>query len=433
MSLLSLNDNQQRRRRKLGLTLKLLCVASLQAGLAHAAEWSVRGNVYQLLGYDDNVFMRSNDRDSVGAFQYRIIPTINFKHQTDASEINAHASYGTQVYPDIPQFDQNIQNYGVDGTYNTTRIDWGLNFNYSITPTRYNAVQDSGDFLTSADKDTWTISPTMAVKLTALDSLVFRPSYSESSFVRTAGVRSGQNIDNFNSYQDNNTKTIDIGWSRLWTEKYNSDLSVYYSQYEFTRTSDREASDSSSIGRNNESYGINFANNYLLNENWSLSGSVGFRHTVSGAFQNNPELANDGFLANMNADYKGENYGANLGFFRSLMPSNLGQLQESTGTTLHFFYKFNERLSAQLDTSYLNSSFINAGQSNDRDNITVHPAVNWMLDKDWTLTAAYRFRTQDRTGAFDALNQTSTQSSSADSNFFIFSVNYNWPGLKVSR
>ena len=398
------------------------------SGTAAAAEWSTRANIQQFFGYDDNVFMRPTDTQ--GSFQYKIIPTLSFLHRTDVSEINAHASYGTQIFPDAPQFDQDIQNYGLNGMYKTDRIDWGLNFNYSIIPTRNTAIQDAGDFSTAAERATWAVSPSMAYKLSEIDSLILSPSYSESSFDNTS--TSGNAT--LNSFRNNITKSVNLGWQRIWTERYNTNLSFFYSNFEFEQSGSGiifipntnipiTLNSGSGFFSSNDSYGFNFANNYRWSDNWNLTGSIGFRHSESSSIQGSS--SSSGFLANIGAHYNAENYDAGVTFSRSLVPSNFGQLQELTGTTLHFNYKFDERLTAGLDMSYQDSNVVNAANSFQRENIVVHPSINWLLAKDWSLNASYRYRVQDLNFNNQPIN--------ADSNLFLFSVNYRWPGLKVSK
>ena len=43
-----------------------------------------------------------------------IVPLISFQHKTDASEISANASYGTQLYTEIERLNQDFQNYSIN-------------------------------------------------------------------------------------------------------------------------------------------------------------------------------------------------------------------------------------------------------------------------------------------------------------------------------
>lgn len=420
----------------MGSRLLVLWAGLLAGGDAVADEWSTRANIYQLFGYEDNVCMRQenlgcdNKPGGVrGSFQYRIIPTLNFVHRTDVSEVNAHVSYGTQVFTDIPRFNQDIQSYGLDATYNTERIKWGMDFKYAITPTRNQAIQDSGNFTNNAENASWSISPMMSVALTPIDNLILSPSYGESSFSVQQSSNGATDTNDTPLFRNNVRKGVSLGWQRNWSQLYSSNVDFSYSNFEF----DFPARDNNpGLSRSNDSYSFNLANHYQWSQNWDLNGSVGVRYVETSPYLSTPGSSSTGFLANLGANYSGENYEAGISFSRSLSPSNFGQLQELTGTTLHFNYKIDERLSAGLNMSYQDSSLVNATAPIDRENIVVHPSVNWLLDKDWSLNASYRFRTQERVNTLNAGNANSG-TFSAESNFFMFSVNYKWPGLKLSR
>lgn len=382
----------------------------LGSNVAYAAEWSVKGNVAQSLGYDDNV--RMSPTNSQGSFEYKIIPTIRFQHKTESTEVTGNASYGTQVYTDIPALDQDIQKYGVKGLYKTERIDWGMGFDYSVLPTRNTANDDSGDFNTVSSNTTWALNPSLRYKLSEIDSLVFTPSYRETTFQSTTA----------SNFRNSETKSVSMAWQRQWTELYSSSLSAFYSNFESERGSVTQEPAPSTFN----STGINFSNSYTWTESWQLTGAVGVRYTESNNPQQGINTSSFGFLANAGVNYNAENYTTALTFSRGLIPSNFGQLQEQTGVNWHFTYRIDERLTTSLDTGYQNSTLVNEDSSIKRDNLLVQPAVNWMLTPDWKLTGSYRFRTQD-------INRSANAVTTSDSNMFMLSINYNWPGLNLSR
>lgn len=391
----------------------------------YAAEWSVAGHVDQAFAYDDNVRMFPGGIKE-GSFWYRILPTLTFAHKTDASEVSANASYGTQVYTDLPQFDQDIQHYGLNGVYRTDRIDWGGSFSYSILPVRNQGFQ-TGNFDSNATNDSWSVAPSIAYRLSEIDSLIFVPSYSKTSFSNqsAAEASSFRNFDNIN---------LNLAWQRMWTERYSTNISLFGAILDSTNGS------SSSTGVNNanpqtvtnNSVGINFGNSYDLSQNWKLDGTVGVRHTDTKV--NSIQSSSIGFLANAGVRYTDENYNTGLYFSRSLNPSNFGQLQEQTIVGMDFGYRIFEHLSVGLRTDFQHSSIVNStGLSNNinsrnRDNLVVQPSVNWGFARDWSMSGTYRYRTQDTDSSFST-----TANGNAESNMFMLSVNYRWPGFRLSK
>jgi hypothetical protein len=400
--------------------------------VSQSGEWSLKGSLDQSLSYDDNVLMLGKNQASEGSrgsFQYRIIPVITFQHKTDVSEVHADALYGTQIFTDIPELDQKIQNYGIGGLYKTEKFDWGLTSNLSITPSRNTAVQNGGDFNTNSDMTTWSVSPSVSYKIDDINSLILSPTYSETTFSNpgSSPPNTGNFNNNFNNYDSTN---VDLTWQRLWTDRYTSGVSLFYNNYntQFQANNGRPPTPSSF-----DSIGVNFSNDYAWSENWKLDGTVGVRHTESN--NNNVNSSSFGFLADTGINYTGESFTSGINFSRSLTPSNQGQLQEQTSVGLNFDYQILERLSASFTTSYQAYDLVNTNQSNNqttRENIIIQPSVKLMLSPDWALAGTYRYRTQDG-GAFTTSTGGNTFNGTADSNLFMLSINYNWKGFKLSR
>ncbi len=351
---------------------------------------------------------------------------LTFQHKTDVSELHADALYGTQIYTDIPDLDQDIQNYGAGGVYKTERFDWGLTANYSVTPSRNTARTSSGVFNTNSDREEWSIKPSITFKIDEIDSIVLTPSYSETTFSNTANADPNDFNNDFNNYDATN---IDLAWKRYWSVPYNSEVSLFYSN--FNSTPQRQ--NSQSVASSFDSMGINFANTYSWSDNWKVLGTIGARYTE--ATTNGSSESSFGFLADMEVDYTGENFVSGINFSRSLTPSNQGQLQELTSVGIDFTYDILEHLSARLTTNYLHSTLVNqtttpadGSDQQTRDSILVQPSVNWELRPEWTLSGGYRYRSQDIKTQNDITND-----GFADSNLFYISINYNWQGLKLKR
>ena len=409
MSLLFLNRSAGQRL----LTLVLLGgVLLFLPRIPQAAEWSIRSSIDQFLGYDTNVRMRQIPQ---GSFLYKIIPVVSFKRETDVSEITADVLYGTQRYSDISGFDQDIQNYSLGGLYKTERFDWGFTANYSITPTRNSITQNAGNFNTASENISRTISPSLTYKANETNTLTLTPSYNDLSFTNAAASK----------FRNSNTININLAWQHLWSERYNSSVSMFYSIFESLRGN-------TGTQRNvtYDSYGVNISNEYTWTEKWKLSGTFGGRITDSNT-STAGSSASLGFLADVTVDYTGDRFSSAINFQRSLAPSFQGFLQQQTSAGWDIKYKISETLSASFNANILESTIINSatGQK-DRQYISFQPVIAWKLSPDWTLSGSYRYRTQDR--AQDSLDN-ATQSKSADSNLIMLTLNYNWQGLKLSR
>ncbi len=386
----------------------LLCVlfSILFLPLAKAAEWKVDATVKQNLSFDDNVRMSENPKSS---FIYKLIPTINLAYKTETVGIDASINYGIQRFLSIKELDRNFQKYSLNSYYVTERSNWGLNLLLSMTPARDSAAQDSGDFDTNAEKLTRSIAPFFSYNLTALDTLSLSPSYSETSF----------SSDNFSDYENSN---ITFNWKHQWTTRYSNSISLFYSRFDSISSGDILTRKTKS-----DSYGANLSSTYWWTENLKISSTWGIRMILSENTlgSNLAKSEGFGFLSDTAIKYRGENYLVDFNFSRSLVPSSRGNLNEQNRVSLSLNYDLSKRLSTRVRGSYQSSKSAssNSNETRTRENLLLQSSLNWKMARDWTISASYRYRQQDR----------GTENSKAASNSFMLSINYNWQGLRVAR
>ncbi|MBE8232163.1 MAG: hypothetical protein HAW67_00395 [Endozoicomonadaceae bacterium] len=403
-----------------------ILVLSLCFSAGYAAEYKMEATIDQDVFYDDNVRLSEN---SEGSFGYMLTPVIYFSRHTENLQIGADASYGIQRYLDIDNLDQEVQRYGLQTNYTTERSSWGLNSGLSIVPIRNDAEEDSGDFATNAEKLTWSVSPSFSYQFTERDGLILSASHSDTS-ISSMDSSSG-------SLSDSTNQNINIAWQRRWTERYSSTLSVFYSRFESMPTS--------SVGTEttSNSYGVNFSTTFNFLENWEIEGTIGGRTTESestvgmlvplnpmdpmgamGILTSKETNSSMGFLSDTAINYTGERLSGSIYWNRSLTPSSQGQLNDKNAVGLGLGYQLTQRLDANLGASYQITESASSDDAITRENINFRTSMSWQMLPDWTLVGAYRYRWQD-SGASDQ--------ATVNSNSFTLSINYNWPGLSISR
>jgi predicted porin len=376
-----------------------------------AAEWKMESSINQSLSYDDNFRMAKEPVDSL---IYQLTPTLKLARRTEVWDTATDVSYGVQSYSDKSTQDQNPQRYGFNTQYRTERSSLGLGSTYSITPTRNTALQDSGNFASDAVNENWSVSPSYSYKMTELDSLIGSASYSKSTYSTAA-------------FSNNDNQSVNLGWQRQWSERLHYSVSTFYSRFESQQSSSNVSSDS---------YGINLSANYMLSELWQLNGTIGGRITdTTNKIEANPGLmvvnqtTSQGFLADLSARYTGERLSSSFGLNRSLVPSGQGQLTEQTGINLDLSYQLSERLSSRMGASYQQTDSASGNQMANtngvkRTNINLSAGLDWKLTPDWIFSASYQHRKQE---------SKNSDTITADSNIFMLMINYNWPGLSISR
>ena len=354
-----------------------------------ADKWSVDSTVFQSFSYDDNIRMR--EKELTASAIYKLIPTINFAHSTDNTLLSANASYGIERFADAKQFDRDIQNYGISGLYNTQRSTWGIDAVYSVVPLRDNATTDIGNFGTTAEATTRSVSPSISYQLTELDNFRISTTISETTFDQ----------GDSNNFSDRENRDISLSWSRQWTYRYSGGISIFYSNFDSSNDQDF-LSTSSTINTT----GLNVFSTYLISEKWNLDGQVGIRMTKSetetkfnpGLQKINQTSNSNGFLMDTTLSYTGENLSANVRFNKELVPSSNGSLNDQSSVSSRLTHKITSRLSTNMYLSYQLTESASTNNSRERTNFTVSPSARWNITPEWLVSAKYRYRTQEVTG-----------------------------------
>lgn len=365
--------------------------------LSCASQWTVDAKIQQELGYNDNVRM-SNIAE--GSMLYILTPVVNFSHKTANSVIDASASYGIQRYSSIKTLNRTLQNYHIDAKYLTDITVWEIAASMNIAPSLNTASMYSGNFSSNAERTTQSVSPSFSYKLNEFDTLRVNGNYSETNYT-------GKDFYNSQAH------SINLDWQRSWSERFSNNISVSYS----TLASQIQQS---------STYNLNFGINFMFSEQWSIKGTVGGRLTNSESHA--IKRQSEGFLVNAEINYTGEKLSSQLGISRSLLPSSQGQLQEQDSINFTVNYPLSQKLSSSFSANYQSTirSAIN-DQSTSRQYLALQPALNWQIDPEWTISASYQYRSQNRTSSQN------TGVSSGFSNSVMLTIYYNWQGLSLSR
>lgn len=367
-----------------------------------AAEWSLSGGLNPSLEYDDNIFMRESNK--VGDYHASMIPTLKLAYETDNAEASLSTGYVMERYHTSSYLDNDDPFFKLNTAYKTQRSTWGLGLKFSESSSRNDAADDTGDFETNSTSTTKSISPSFSYQLTERDSLSLSTSYSEKTYSTT-------------DFSDSKNRSVSSHWQHQFTERFNGGVSL-------------SASNNKSTGllelTDDDTYNLSLTSNYNISEIWSIDGSIGINHLNSQ--QTNLLGATDktkstGPSSSINVSYKTDINQANLSISRSISPSSTGDVNEQDKVSVGWSRSLNERLTAGIRGSYQETSSAIDNDSNDRENISISPSINWQYSPDSTFSLSYNYRQQKES----ALN------TNVSSHAIMLTFNYNWHGINVSR
>ena len=379
----------------------IVMLSSVAMFNVQAAEWALSGNVNSSLEYDDNIFMRNENK--LGDYHASMSPTLKVAHALENFESSLSTGYVSDRYETSSQLDTDNPFLRFETGYKTERSIWGLDLSYVESSSRSEAEEDSGDFETNSTSTTESISPSYSFQLSERDVLLINASYSTKEYSTT-------------DFSDSRLRSLSTNWQHQFTERFNGGVSL-------------SVSNNKSIGlfstTDDDTYNVSLTTKYDLSEIWAINGSVGIRQLNSeqtDLFGYTEDSSDAGPSLDMSVNYKGELNNVDVNLSSSISPSSTGGVTEQDRFSLNWSRELSETITARISTSYQKTtSTINS--NDERENISFSPSVNWKFSRDASLGLSYRFRQQKE----------ELDDSDASSQTVMLTLNYNWDGFRVSR
>ena len=377
------------------------CIGILNSAASYAAEWTLNVTGTPTFGYDDNVSLSEDEEDS---FMLKVSPTLVLGRAVENMSSSIQLGYSIDRYPSISRLDSENPFVRFGTTYSLERAQFGLNASYVENNARNEAEEDTGDFSTDASSRTRSISPSISYQLTEKDSLQGSYNYSEKQYSST-------------DFEDNETKSGTVGWTRQFTERFTGGLNTTVSNYQ---------TDGLTFSTDDDNYNVSTSLSYQLTEIWLVNANVGFRRlnterkAITGMIT---KESNTGSTFDVSTTYDKELDSVFVSYSKALSPSSSGMVNEQESVKLNWSHKLSEVLTASLATSYRETR--TASEQSDgekRENINLSSSLRWQVDSKLGVNVGYHFRQQKNDNEKDV-----------DSNAVSVSVSYDWDGFRISR
>lgn len=384
---------------------KIVTVLGL-LGLTHSfvvssAEYTLDITASPIFGYDDNVLLNVDEEDS---FTFEVAPTLVLGRAVENMSSTLSLGYAVERFSSISRLDSENPFVRFSSNHDMERTQLGLNVSYVEDSVRNEAEEDTGDFSTDATSRTRSISPSISFQLSEQDTLT-------SSFTYTEREYSSED------FEDNDNRSLNLGWTRQFTERLSGGLNTTISNYQ---------TDGLTFTTDDDSYNVSASASYQLSEVWSVEGDIGFRRLDTERTSNLGVVTKDdsnGSTFNVSTSYGKERDSVIVNYTKQLSPSSSGVVNEQESVRLEWSRKLSEQLTAKLIASYRETRTASEQSSdNKRENINLSPSIRWQVDANWNVNLGYHYKEQKRDTAKDV-----------DSNAVLMTVTYDWDGLRVSR
>ncbi|MEW5009258.1 MAG: hypothetical protein AB1Y36_08245 [Cycloclasticus sp.] len=384
---------------KISFVFLLACIATSGS---YAAEWSLTGSVNPSAEYDDNIFMRDENRQ--GDYHFQVSPTLVATRKQENSESSLSLGVSVDRYEASQQLDQENPFLRFNTQLQQERARWGLALSYVESSSRSDAADDTGDFETNSTLTTSSISPSFSYQLTERDTVSLNASYAEKE-------------SSTSDFSNSTNKSLSSSWQHQFSERLKGGVSL--------SASNNKSSSLSNLTDDN-SYNLSLTSQYRFSEIWALNGNVGLRQldsqqtNILGVTDNS---SSTGTSLGFTVSYSGEVDSANLSLSRSISPSSTGEINEQEKVSLSWSRELSETLSSHINASFQTTSSALDEGADKRENINVSPSLRWALSPDTTLSLAYKYRQQKE----------SNLGTRASSNAIMLTMSYDWHGFRIAR
>jgi len=372
----------------------------------NAAEWTLDIQADPTFGYDDNVFL---EEDEQGSFKYSIAPTLVLGREIENSSSFLSLGYSIERFSSISTLDAENPFLRFDTSYSLERLQLGLSASYVEDNARNDAEENTGDFSSDATSRSRTLAPSLSYQLTEIDTLTSNFNYSERKYSTT-----GENDDGF---EDNETKSVTIGWNRQFTERFTGGLNTTVANYQ---------TDGLTFSTDDDSYNVSTYLGYQLSEVWLVDANVGFRRLSTERTANTGMVTKDnstGSTFDVSTTYDKELDSVSLRYTKALLPTSDGDVNDQERISVTWAHELSEVLTASIAASYQESeSASDETDDEKRQNINFSPSLRWQVDAKLGLSLGYAYQQQKLTDAKDV-----------DSNAVTMTLTYDWDGYRVSR
>lgn len=363
------------RRRCLAAAFTLVILMGPALGTAEA-DWYVRPSITQSFTYDDNIRLRTTDKQS--AWGLITSPRLRLERSTPTTDLAIAGALDYGVYPDESRLDYFNQRLDASADVRSPRHRLGLG-----------AVVENATTLTTEDEDTG-LDFTDRRRVTVSGGPSWGYLVSERD---TIGVRGGAAYVHYTTDRLDDYLTYFAGpfWARRLTEQTGVELSGDYRRYD--RQTGLDLTQDVASGRVQLTHA--FTPTF---DGWVYGGGFYVRTKQDvpvGLTTVSTSDSTAGVIGGIGVTYRTERTRLTGSFDRSVSPSGAGRLLERNRLSGQIDYDMTPTIVFTFNTTYIDQAAADDETRFDRNFLSVSPGIRWHFLPEWNLAAAYRFRTQE--------------------------------------
>jgi len=378
--------------------------------------------------YDDNKRLSSENSSRIDTSAYGVITKVNAKvgMRSDRYNIAVDNQIILNRYKSDYDLDSEDFNFNFISNYQLTeKHQFGLNADFRQDTTLTSELDETGGGTGLVQENIkhkqWSVEPSWSYSLS-------NTQYIQASYMHAEHNYEESELGSFINYTIDNFST---SFTQQWTPLLSNFISLSAMSFKIPEIGEGVFESS----RETTEYSINIGAQYQISPTWSTTLTVGERFTKTEQTQKfnfntlrfeEVITSNDvrGFIFSFNLEKQFEAGTASLSYSRSTSPQGQGHLQVSDNLVANLVHKLTQKLQLSLNSSFNDISTSGSeDDGNARTYFNIKPSIRWVIDKQASLTAGYRYRSQ----AFG------DRDDKAISNSVTLNFNYHWDKVSTQK
>ncbi len=418
---------------RLGMVVALTTSVGVQA-----AEWALDPHISARTRYDDNY--RLNTSNELTVWETAILPKLTFSRTTERDRIAGTAGLNLRRF-DEDGLDRNDRFLKFESSrlFETSRV--GLNADYTRDSSLDSELVGDQLFLDRVARERWSISPSWTYTLSQTTQLNASYQFVDLSY---PDISDNQQ---YTGYQYH-VASLGMSYGISPTTRLTSQLNASRSERDDNTL--RSNNVQISLGLEHAfsarltgaaSVGTGRTESKLSQDALTCSGILlpGFFFGTTGTVCVDPDsltiipfttatqtsnTSSSSSVYNASLDYLLETGKLSMSMSRSITPYTNGSLVSNDRLRLSGTHQLSHKVESSLSLDwYKTTSTDDTSGILDRSTFSIRPGLHWNFERDWSLSASYRYFKQDYEGRADA----------AVSNSAELTLTYRWPKIAISR
>lgn len=338
-----------------------------------SAEWYLESKVQMQGNYDDNIRLEADDEvEAVGAV---VSPEVKLGRRNETLDLSLMGRVDASAFASEQDLDSVDERVIFNATRKSQRGKLGFNADFNRDTTLTTEESDTGNLTETARVETLTVSPTWSYQLSPLDTLDLNGAYTNTSY----------DTDELTDFE---FLTAGASWSRAIGPMDMLLGGVFAARF--------EADDATNTA--SDIFGAQVGWSHQFSDNIRVQGVAGLEH-VTTRFDGPTGRDSDdtlGYRLDLSLSYAFDDVTKlELSGSRKTEPSGGGTVVTRNRAQVSLTRRLSPMLTFRTDGSYIASEQDERSGLDQRTFFAVQPSLTWSLDRDWDLSASYRFRTQE--------------------------------------